>query len=122
MLVFRRLSGPRLSRIGILVAFWMRVLRLLLFRMFDSVEEVRELVKHAKYPPLGTRGSANNQPILNFQNLPTRVQNEVLNRETMLIPMIETSVADECLAVEGVDGSLIGSNDLCTDFGIPGAI
>ncbi|KAL4916131.1 Pyruvate/Phosphoenolpyruvate kinase-like domain-containing protein [Aspergillus aurantiobrunneus] len=90
----------------------------------DSVEEVRELVKHAKYAPLGTRGSANNQPILNFQHLPTKVQNEVLNRETMLIPMIETPVAveqaEEYLAVDGVDGILIGSNDLCTDLGIPG--
>ncbi|KAL3480933.1 Pyruvate/Phosphoenolpyruvate kinase-like domain-containing protein [Aspergillus californicus] len=90
----------------------------------DTVEEVLELVKHAKYPPLGTRGSANNQPILNYQSLPTNVQNEVLNRETMLIPMIETPVAvdkvEDYLAVEGVDGILIGSNDLCTDLGIPG--
>ncbi|KAL4908669.1 hypothetical protein BDW74DRAFT_188576 [Aspergillus multicolor] len=90
----------------------------------DSVEEVRELVKHAKYGPLGTRGSANNQPILGFRSLPTKVQNEVLNRETMLIPMVETpaavELADEYLAVEGVDGILIGSNDLCTDLGIPG--
>lgn len=90
----------------------------------DSVEEVKELVKHAKYPPLGTRGSANNQPILNFQHLPTKVQNEVLNRETMLIPMVETPVAvelaEQYLAVDGVDGILIGSNDLCTDLGIPG--
>ncbi|KAL4999925.1 Pyruvate/Phosphoenolpyruvate kinase-like domain-containing protein [Aspergillus recurvatus] len=90
----------------------------------DSVEEVKELVKHAKYPPLGGRGSANNQPILGFRSLPTNVQNEVLNRETMLIPMIETPTAvelvDEYLAVDGVDGILIGSNDLCTDLGIPG--
>ncbi|KAL4812527.1 Pyruvate/Phosphoenolpyruvate kinase-like domain-containing protein [Aspergillus spinulosporus] len=90
----------------------------------DSVEEVKELVNHAKYPPLGSRGSANNQPILAFQSLPTNVQNEVLNRETMLIPMIETPVAvelvDEYLAIDGVDGILIGSNDLCTDLGIPG--
>ncbi|KAI9367645.1 Pyruvate/Phosphoenolpyruvate kinase-like domain-containing protein [Aspergillus egyptiacus] len=90
----------------------------------DSVEEVRELVKHAKYPPLGSRGSANNQPILGFRSLPTNVQNAVLNRETMLIPMIETPAAvelvEEYLAVDGVDGILIGSNDLCTDLGIPG--
>ncbi|KAL4798511.1 Pyruvate/Phosphoenolpyruvate kinase-like domain-containing protein [Aspergillus venezuelensis] len=90
----------------------------------DSVEEVKELVKHAKYGPLGTRGSANNQPILNFQNVPTRVQNELLNRKTMLIPMVETPAAveqvEEYLAVEGCDGILIGSNDLCFDMEIPG--
>ncbi|RDW58921.1 HpcH/HpaI aldolase family protein [Aspergillus mulundensis] len=90
----------------------------------DSVAEVRELVRHAKYAPLGARGSANNQPILGFRNLPTAVQNEVLNRETMLIPMVETpgavEVVEEYLAVEGVDGILVGSNDLCSDLGIPG--
>ncbi|KAL2835474.1 Pyruvate/Phosphoenolpyruvate kinase-like domain-containing protein [Aspergillus pseudoustus] len=90
----------------------------------DSVEEVRELVKHAKYGPLGTRGSANNQPILSYKSVPTSVQNEVLNRETMLIPMVETpaavELAEEYLAIDGVDGILIGSNDLCTDLGMPG--
>lgn len=88
------------------------------------MEEVREIVKFAKYGPIGKRGCAGNQPILNFQNVPTTQQNEILNRETMVIPMIETpgavELADEFFAVEGVDGVLIGSNDLCTDLGIPG--
>jgi phosphoenolpyruvate-protein kinase (PTS system EI component) len=42
----------------------------------------------------------------------------------MVIPMIETpdavELADEFLSIDGVDGILIGSNDLCTDLGIPG--
>lgn len=42
----------------------------------------------------------------------------------MLIPMIETPVAvtaaAEMLALDGVDGLSIGSNDLCADLGIPG--
>ena len=42
----------------------------------------------------------------------------------MLIPMIETpaavEIAEEIFAIDGVDGVLIGSNDLCTDLGIPG--
>jgi 2-keto-3-deoxy-L-rhamnonate aldolase RhmA len=90
----------------------------------DTVEEIKSLVRAAKYAPLGDRGCTNNQPILNFQKVPTLKQNELLNRETMLIPMIETPAAvelvDEYLAVDGVDGILIGSNDLCTDLGIPG--
>jgi 2-keto-3-deoxy-L-rhamnonate aldolase RhmA len=90
----------------------------------DTVAEVKSLVRAAKYAPLGDRGCTNNQPILNFQKVPTLKQNELLNRETMLIPMIETPAAvelvDEYLAIEGVDGILIGSNDLCTDLGIPG--
>ncbi|KAJ5758083.1 Pyruvate/Phosphoenolpyruvate kinase-like domain-containing protein [Penicillium nucicola] len=90
----------------------------------ETVQEVRELVRCAKYAPLGARGCTNNQPALNFAHVPTAVQNEVLNRGTMLIPMIETpgavELAEEILGVEGVDGVLVGSNDLCADLGIPG--
>ncbi|KAH7305055.1 putative 4-hydroxy-2-oxovalerate aldolase [Rhexocercosporidium sp. MPI-PUGE-AT-0058] len=90
----------------------------------ESVEEVREIVRIAKYAPLGVRGCAGNQPMLNFQNVPTLQHNDLLNRENMLIPMIETlraaDLVEEFLAVPGVDGILIGSNDLCTDLGILG--
>lgn len=90
----------------------------------ETVQEVEEIVKDAKYAPIGRRGCSNNQSILNFQSVPTLVQNDLLNRETMVIPMIETpgavDLADEFFAIEGVDGILVGSNDLCTDLGIPG--
>ncbi|ETS74612.1 hypothetical protein PFICI_13096 [Pestalotiopsis fici W106-1] len=90
----------------------------------ETVDEVKALVRAAKYAPLGARGCANNQPILHFRSLPSPVQNEVLNRETMLIPMIETpgavDLAEEFLSIDGVDGILIGSNDLCSDYGIHG--
>lgn len=90
----------------------------------ESVDEVRGLVHAAKFAPLGARGCTNAQPIFNFQTVPTKIQNEILNRETMLIPMIETpgavQLVDEILAIDGVDGILIGSNDLTTDMGIPG--
>jgi 2-keto-3-deoxy-L-rhamnonate aldolase RhmA len=90
----------------------------------ETVDQVQEIVKDAKYAPLGRRGCAGNQPILNFQAVPTLVQNDLLNRETMVIPMIETpgavELADEFLAIPGVDGILVGSNDLCTDLEIPG--
>ncbi|KAM0715601.1 hypothetical protein Q7P37_009099 [Cladosporium fusiforme] len=90
----------------------------------ETVEQVQTIVRDAKYAPLGIRGCAGNQPALNFQSVPTLVQNDLLNRETMVIPMIETpgavELADEFFAIEGVDGILVGSNDLCTDLGIPG--
>ena len=90
----------------------------------ESVAEARDIVKHGKFAPLGIRGCTNGQPILNFQTVPTLAQNELLNRETMLIPMIETpgavDLVDEILAIDGIDGILIGSNDLTTDMGIPG--
>ncbi|PSK60279.1 hypothetical protein B9Z65_1177 [Elsinoe australis] len=90
----------------------------------ETVAQVEGIVKDAKYAPLGRRGCANNQPILNFQSVSTNLQNELLNRDTMVIPMIETpgavELADEFLAIPGVDGILVGSNDLCTDLNIPG--
>lgn len=90
----------------------------------ETVQQVKDIVKDAKYAPLGHRGCANNQAILNFQSVPTLEQNALLNRETLVIPMIETpgavDLADEFFAIDGVDGILVGSNDLCTDLGIPG--
>lgn len=90
----------------------------------ETVDEVRQLVQSAKYAPLGQRGCSNMQPLLGFQHVPTKTQNDILNRETMLLPMIETpgaiDLVDEFVAVDGVDGILIGSNDLCSDMGIPG--
>lgn len=90
----------------------------------ETVQHIKDIVRDSKYAPLGIRGCANNQPILNFQTVPTLVQNDLLNRETMVIPMIETpgavELADEFFAIDGVDGILVGSNDLCTDLGIPG--
>ncbi|KAF9772943.1 hypothetical protein IL306_009308 [Fusarium sp. DS 682] len=70
----------------------------------ESVEEVRGLAHAGKFAPLGVRGCINAQPIFNFQTVPTKIQNEVLNHETMLIPMIETpstvELVDEILAID----------------------
>jgi 2-keto-3-deoxy-L-rhamnonate aldolase RhmA len=90
----------------------------------ETLAEVRQIVVDSKYAPLGKRGCSNNQPMLNFQGVPTLQQNKLLNEQTMVIPMIETpgavDLVDEFLAIDGVDGILVGSNDLCTDLGIPG--
>ena len=90
----------------------------------ETTEQVRQIVEDSKYAPLGKRGCTNNQSLLRHQNVPTLVQNQLLNEYSMVIPMIETpgavELVDEWLAIDGVDGILIGSNDLCTDLGIPG--
>lgn len=90
----------------------------------ETIQEVKDIVSHAKFAPLGARGCTNNQAVMNFQHVPTLTQNAILNEQTMVIPMIEmpgaVEIADEILAVEGVGGVLVGSNDLCTDLGIPG--
>ena len=92
----------------------------------DSVEQVREIVKHAKFAPIGKRGYC-----------PTRTScwgaddwaadgksyMESCNRETLVIPQCETVGAyeniKEILAVEGVDGIFVGPCDLSIAMGIP---
>ncbi|KAL6230323.1 Pyruvate/Phosphoenolpyruvate kinase-like domain-containing protein [Aspergillus navahoensis] len=75
-------------------------------------------------PPESEQGVRDNQPLLGVRNVQTNVQIEVLIRATMLIPMIKSPTAvkwvDEFLAIGGMDGILIASNDLCTDLGLPG--
>lgn len=91
-----------------------------------SVDEVRELVSHAKFPPVGNRGYC-----------PTRTSvwgadewsKDVFsymaecNRRSKLFPQCETKEALECIeeivALEGVDGIFVGPCDLSISLGIP---
>ena len=65
-------------------------------------------------------------PALGYQSLPLGEINARLNQQTLLIAMLETPQgierADEIAAVPGIDVLLIGSNDLCTELGIPGQL
>lgn len=89
----------------------------------DTVQEVKDIVAAGKFAPIGHRGSSSSQPIFSFQSVPSAVSNPLLNTETMIIPMIETipslAIVDEILALEGVDGLLIGGNDLSCELGVP---
>jgi len=89
-----------------------------------SPEEAREVVKAAKYPPLGGRSNAGTLPHLHFRAFPAAEANAALNDATMVIVQFETAAAlvkaDDIIAVKGVDMVLIGLNDLLADWGIPG--
>ncbi len=91
-----------------------------------SVEEVKELVSHAKFAPVGNRGYC-----------PTRTSGwgadawakdvfgymEECNRRCKLIPQCETAEALDCIeeiaALPGVDGIFVGPCDLSIALGIP---
>ena len=92
--------------------------------MIENAEQVRELVKYAKYTPLGNRGftavgphtdykGGNHSEIMNFAN-----------SNIMTIAQIETQSAvdniEEIVAVDGLDAVLIGPNDLSIALGVPG--
>ncbi len=96
----------------------------LLVPMVESVEQARELVSLAKYPPLGARGVA----VRKLANLyaPADPVNYLpqANRDTFIAVQAETGLGvervEQIAAVEGVDGVFVGPLDLSVSLGIPG--
>lgn len=92
----------------------------------STAEQARALVAAAKYPPLGHRSVMGSGPGLGYMPKPLAEAIEIGNRESLLIAMLETpegiANADGIAAVPGIDMLLIGSNDLCTEMGIPGQL
>lgn len=89
-----------------------------------SVQDAKDVVAAAKFQPVGHRSSTNNMPQFQYRHLSAKAMSPVCNRETLVIPMVETLEAVDCVedlaAVEGVDSLLIGTNDMCAELGIPG--
>jgi 2-keto-3-deoxy-L-rhamnonate aldolase RhmA len=89
-----------------------------------SVQDAKDVVQAGKFQPIGTRSSTNGLPHFQYRSIAAKKANPVVNRATMVIPMIETlealELVDEIAAVEGVDSLLIGTNDLTAEMGIPG--
>ena len=92
----------------------------------NSADEAAAVVRAARFPPVGHRSVGGSGPALGYRSIPLGEVNATLNRDTLVIVMIETpqavEAADAITAVDGVDLLLIGSNDLCTEMGIPGQL
>lgn len=88
--------------------------------------QAEHIVSAARFPPVGRRSVMGPTPALGYKTMPLGQTNAFLNAQTLLIAMIETpegvECADEIASVEGIDVLLIGSNDLCTEMGIPGEL
>ena len=89
-----------------------------------SADAAKEVVRAAKFPPLGERSNASGLPHLQFRSFPVAEAYAALNAATMIIVQFESAAAlartEEIVAVDGVDMVLIGLNDLLADWGIPG--
>jgi len=89
----------------------------------DSAEEARTVVQKLRFPPVGHRSVGYAYPQLEFRSVPTREAAPQIDAETLLVVMLETpsaiANAEEIAAVDGVDVLMIGTNDLCAEFGIP---
>lgn len=89
-----------------------------------SVQDAKDVVAAAKFQPQGHRSSTNGLPHFQFRSIAAKTSNPVVNANTLVIPMVETLEAVECVeelaAVDGVESLLIGTNDMTAEMGIPG--
>ncbi len=94
--------------------------------MIENAQQVHELVKYAKYTPVGSRGFTAIGPHTGFAGGAHNRIMEHANDNVMVIAQIETASAvdhiDEIAAVDGLDALLIGPNDLSIALGVPGDI
>lgn len=89
-----------------------------------SAGDVRGLVEAAKYPPEGLRGIAPvraNRFLLGVEKQDAWIARA--NRETLVLPQIETREAlervEDLAAVPGIDGFIVGPRDLALSLGFP---
>lgn len=92
-----------------------------------SIEEVKEIIRHGKYLPIGERGFCPTRCCQFGYNdamkdgIKAYIQS--CNEETMIIPQCETKEClehiDEIVALEGVDGIFVGPFDLSLSLGKP---
>jgi len=92
----------------------------------DSPEQAQAMVDAFRFPPLGHRSIGGAYPHFGFASRPVDEVVSGLDGATLVIAMIETPRAVENVeriaAVPGLDGLLIGTNDLCLEMGIPGQL
>lgn len=92
--------------------------------MVNTAAEAKQLVRYAKYAPLGARGISTMRAHTDYNPPPLMEYIEKANKETLIFIQIETKKGianvDEIAAVEGIDAIMIGPNDLSMDLGTPG--
>jgi 2-dehydro-3-deoxyglucarate aldolase/4-hydroxy-2-oxoheptanedioate aldolase len=97
----------------------------LLVPMVSTPEEAKQVVAHAKYAPLGNRGVSTQRAHSGYNVKDLKAYMQHANESTLLLVQIETlqglEQVDPIAAVDGIDGLILGPNDLMQDLGIAGA-
>ena len=92
----------------------------------DNAEQARRVVDFCRFPPLGHRSIPGGLPQTRFATLPVTETVELINRETLVVVMIETVEGlrnvDEIAAVQGVDALLVGCTDMAAELGVTGQL
>lgn len=112
---------------------FMRLARLLeigaqgiMYPRCDNAAEAAEVVKWAKFPPLGKRGCDGGNADVPYCSLPLDRYVKQANEQTFLIVQVEEQhaidQAEEIAAVEGVDILFLGPGDYSALSGFPGQL
>ncbi len=89
----------------------------------ETREQAEKAVAYSKYPPMGERGCSINKGHNDYKgdDLISFIKNA--NEENFVILQIERKAAmddlDNILSVEGVDGAVLGPNDMAVSYGVP---
>ncbi|MBL9207355.1 MAG: hypothetical protein JNN01_19905 [Opitutaceae bacterium] len=99
--------------------------RFVLVPMIEDAEQAREVVRCAKYPPIGNRGFSSRSRGAGYGLLPMADTLRAANERTKVFALIETQrgveQVDRICAVDGLDGIFLGPGDLSFELGEPGA-
>jgi len=92
--------------------------------MTDTAAGIAEVVKYAKYPPVGQRGISTMRAHTFYKPPKTEEYLPQANARTKVYAQIETKSGVKnvrgILSTEGVDGCFVGPNDLSADCGCLG--
>jgi 2-keto-3-deoxy-L-rhamnonate aldolase RhmA len=99
----------------------------LMMPRIETADEAAEVVRWARYAPLGNRGLALGGATNDYQPVPDALATMAqTNESTVIVIQIESKEAvgriDEIAAVPGIDVLLIGPMDLSATLGIPGQL
>jgi 2-keto-3-deoxy-L-rhamnonate aldolase RhmA len=92
----------------------------------SNAAEARRAVDNCRFPPYGKRSIPGGLPQISFQAKPLTEVIEHINKETLVVVMIETREGldnvDEIAAVPGIDVLLVGTNDMAAELGVAGQL
>jgi 4-hydroxy-2-oxoheptanedioate aldolase len=98
----------------------------ILYPRCSDAKEAAEVVRWCKFAPQGERGYDGSSPDNPFRFMEPAEYVAAANRETFIIVQLEEPAAitraEEIVAVEGIDGLMLGPADFSVLSGIPGQV
>lgn len=98
----------------------------LLVPQVNTVDQAKEIIKHAKYPPAGDRGVALRRAHSLYGKPAAAEYLKQANEDTFIAVQAESTKAienlEEIVSVPGIDCIFVGPFDLSVSLGIPGQV